>query len=324
MNTSIFHKKGWVLVFATLCGVLSGSSFPALKMFYRLMELDLQPYPYKMLFAGYRFLLASIFVIVFAFISGYSFQIKKKDWAFIGLLGVMQTTLQYGLFYVALSNITGIKGSILTTSGTFFTLLLAHFLHKNDRLSAKKVLGLLLGFGGVVMINLNKGSVNFEFQMSGEGFMLLAMFIGAVSVLVAKHLMKDINPVLVSGGQMLVGSLLLIAYSGNQIGRWMLPMQISSAILLIYLAFASATAFTLWCTLIKYNKLSAISIHKFQVPIWGVLLSTLLLSGESISITVMLSLALVALGIVFVNSDNLGLSQLQKQSKNRKEPIKNY
>jgi drug/metabolite transporter (DMT)-like permease len=63
--------------------------------------------------------------------------------------------LLYSFFYIGLSNTTGIKAAIITSSGSFFLVIISHYLFKNDKINIKKILGLLLGFTGVLLINLD-------------------------------------------------------------------------------------------------------------------------------------------------------------------------
>src|SRR5690625_4850409 len=66
------------------------------------------------------------------------------------IFGVVQTALQYIFFYNGLTKTSGMQGAILVSSGTFFTVLLAHFFYSNDRMNWQKTVGLIAGFGGII------------------------------------------------------------------------------------------------------------------------------------------------------------------------------
>ena len=72
-------------------------------------------------------------------------QFGRRTWGQMALLGLTQTSLQYLFFYLGLAHTTGVKSSIMNATGTFFSVLLAHFIYKNDRLSYNKVLGCVVG-----------------------------------------------------------------------------------------------------------------------------------------------------------------------------------
>lgn len=301
MSKILFKQPKWILIIATFSCFLWGSAFPSLKVGYEMLDLNNKIYSYKILFAGYRFFIASIMILGYAFMNRMIPRLSRKILLHLIAIGVLQTTIQYVLFYIGLSNTTGVKGSILIGTGTFFSLLLAHFYYHDDKLSINKVLGLIVGFSGVVIISLAKGKLDFGFQLTGEGFMILAAAVGAFSALYAKELTKELSPVIISGVQMLIGALLLIIISGNQIGYDAITFNQTSLVLLVYLAFISAVAFTLWYILIKHNKIGVISIYKFQIPIWGVVLSSIILPNETLSTSVIISLFLVVCGIILVN-----------------------
>jgi drug/metabolite transporter (DMT)-like permease len=55
----------------------------------------------------------------------------------------------------------------MNATGTFFSVLLAHFIYQNDKLSYNKTLGCVLGFAGVMVVNLNNGLMDFSFSLMG-------------------------------------------------------------------------------------------------------------------------------------------------------------
>lgn len=93
-----------------------------------MLEIARDNIPAQMLFAGYRFLLASVFLLLFAKLTGKSLAVSSlSHWRQISILGLTQTTVQYVFFYIGLAHATGVKASILNATGTFFSVLLAHF-----------------------------------------------------------------------------------------------------------------------------------------------------------------------------------------------------
>lgn len=303
MNTSIFEHKKWILLIATFACFLWGSAFPSLKIGYEVLDLNTKHYSYKILFAGYRFLIASFMILAFGFKTGLIPKMNRKIWMHLTVLGILQTTLSYVFFYIGLSNTTGVKGSILIGTGTFASIIFAHFYYQNDKLSVNRTLGLIIGFTGVIIVNLTKGQLDFGFKWTGEGFLIFSATVTAAAGIYAKELSKHISPVAVAGFQMLIGALFLISYGGHTIGYSAITFGGYTPLLLIYLAFISATAFTLWFTLIKHHKIGKISIFKFQVPIWGTMLSALILPDESVNLNALIALLFVAGGIILVNLD---------------------
>lgn len=297
-----FRSKKALAFWATASCLLWGSAFPVLKITNRLLELSDKPATYQILFAGYRFFLAGILTLLYAYLTKLSLRIERRNIPVLIKIGLVQTTIQYLFFYLGLFNTTGINGSIITATGTFFSVILAHFFYHNDSLSLKKALGLGLGFVGVLLATL-KGGTTLSFNWLGDGLIMLSSLLGAYSVILAKESSKDMNPVVVSGYQLALGALILIGAGGTLVGFETIRFSPVTGALLLYLSFLSAAAFAIWYTLLRHHPVSKVSIYKFQIPIWGVLLSALMLSNESLRPVLLISLLLVISGIVIVHQE---------------------
>ena len=115
------------------------------------------------------------------------------------------------------------------------------------------------------------------------------------------HLSAKVSPVLLSGWQFLLGGLTL-ALAGIALGGHWGTVSPASVGMLIYLALVSAVAYTLWGCLLKCNPVSRVTVFGFLTPVFGVLLSALLLRETSgLGGRTFLALALVCVGILLVN-----------------------
>lgn len=296
------QDKRAVPILATVCCLLWGSAFPVLKISNKLLGLVDQPVTSQILFAGYRFFLAGLMTLAFAKVMRLDLLINKKDWPMLLKIGFVQTTIQYLCFYFGLFNTTGINGSIIVSTGTFFAIILAHFHYKNDSLTVKKWLGLIIGFSGVLLANV-KGNTALSFNWLGDGLIMVSSFLGAYSLILAKESSHHMDPVVVSGYQMTLGSIILILTGGGLVGFDSIKFTWITGTLLLYLSFLSAAAFAIWYVLLKHHPISLVSINKFQIPVWGVLLSALFLPEESLRPILLLALAAVITGIFIVQGD---------------------
>lgn len=303
MNNNIFTNNILVPILALFACFLWGSAFPVIKISYEEMAIATDDIFSKMLFAGYRFFLASIFLFLWRIFSKRDKRIKisKDNIPFLAVLGIMQTTLQYFFFYNGLANTTGVKGSILTTLGTFFTVLISHFIYKNDKINRNKFWGLITGFLGVIIVNLNKGGLNFSFKFLGEGFIIISAVTSTIAFIMVKNSRHKIDRVLMAAYQMFIGSLLLIFIAVFAVHPLSLDFNLKAVLLIAYLAFVSAAGFGIWFNLIKHNKLGYISIYRFTIPISGSLLSALFLAEESINLYTIIALIMVSFGIIMIN-----------------------
>lgn len=298
--STIFTRREILFLCATLCTLLWGSSYPTIKSGYAMLEIARDNIPAQMLFAGYRFLLAGVFLLLLAKLSGKSVAVSSiAHWRKISILGLTQTTIQYVFFYIGLAHTTGVKASILNATGTFFSVLLAHFIYRNDRLTHSKVLGCLVGFIGVLVVNVNKGALDFDVSMQGEGFIVLAALTLAAASIYGKRISQHMDVLIMTAWQLAIGGVALMAL-GWSMGGTLGNFNWQSTLLLIYLALLSSTAFALWGTLLKYNPVGMVTAFNFLVPVFGVMLSAIFLGESIMEWKYLVALILVCGGIFLV------------------------
>ena len=302
-DKKIYADRKFVAIIATLCCLLWGSAFPAVKIGYELFNIDSEDIASKILFAGYRFLTSGIIVLIIAKVLGKNiFKMSRKDALGVSVLGITQTTLQYIFFYTGLANTTGVKGSIVYSTGTFFSVVLAHYVYKNDKLDMQKTIGCALGLIGVMIANFSSDLLNVAFSFNGEGFVIIAALIFSITAIYSKRLTKSIDVMVITGYNLFIGGLLLII-SGVVFGGRVNHFTVSSSTLLIYMALLSAVAFSFWTLLLKYNKVGKVSVFSFLNPIFGVILSSIVLGENILELKTIFSLLLVCLGIWIVNKE---------------------
>lgn len=294
-------NKYWVIIIALFCAVLWGSAFPVLKVSY--VELGISPDDRSaiIVLAGVRFFLASLLIFLLLVVGiRQSPKVERKILPQLFLLGLLQISLQYFFFYNGLAHTTGMKGAILSSAGIFFVVVLAHFVYVDDRLDWRKTIGLIAGFAGIILINSGK-HLSLDFSWQGEGFMLLSGLVTALGTILAKKISQKVHPFVLTAWQMLLGSLLLIAVGLPGLKPNAMVFTNKAWILLLYSAFLSATAFSLWYGLLKYNKAGEISVYKFMTPVSGAILSALFIPNERLTFNMFIALGLVALGVIIVN-----------------------
>lgn len=292
---------------AIFCNILWGTAFPALKIVYAEMDIVSSDLGGTITFISLRFLLAGLILLIFGlFTKAPLFNISLSQIVLIIILGLFNTTLQYFFFNIGVNNTPGIKASILGQVGIFFSVVLAHFVYKDDKLNFRKLLGLCLGFVGLILVNLNKGSEGLlYFTLLGEGFMILSGIVSSLSMFIAKKIGKELPSIVYTSWQMIIGSLLLLLV-GNLMGGRVSALHFTplSTVLFLYLALLSSVAFCLWYYILQYRKIGEISLYKFFVPVSGTLLTALFVPGEKLMSVYIVALILVSLGIIVVNKQN--------------------
>ncbi len=294
-----FTSKYGVFIAAVLCTALWGSAFPVIKLSYDVLNIGQGDTSQQVLFAGYRFFLAALLIFAFMLMMKRKVRYQKGTIKPLLSIGFFQTFFQYVLFYIGLSYSTGIQGAIIAGTISFFQIILAHFMYQDDKISVRKTIGLIVGFTGVVLVNITRGTFEFQYGF-GELCLTVAMISCAYGNILARNGAQKMNVIYLTAYQMLLGggALLLV---GVVFAGWM-PFQFTaySVGLLLYLAFLSSAGFVIWNNIMKYNFVGQVSMFLFLIPVFGVILSSLLLD-EVIHVFVILGLLFVASGIIIVN-----------------------
>ena len=298
----IFTKPVNVLLLSVLCTILWGSAYPCIKIGYELFDLSTNDIPSKLVFAGIRFFAAGLITLAICTFQHKKFVLPDRtNIKGIVVIGLVQTFLEYLFFYISLSHTTGVKGSILNSSTSFFVVILAHIFYKNDKITPQKLVGCIVGFGGIIMININGISTqSLGFNFLGDGMMLLAALSFAFGSLLSKNLSQKSDPIMVTGYQLGIGGILLILV-GLATGGTLTRVTLPGMLLLSYMSLLSAAAFSVWTILSKFNKISKIAVYNFLTPVFGALLSALFLGENLFTLNNMAALVLVCIGIYIVN-----------------------
>ena len=291
-------KTPVVVFLAMICCLLWGSAFACIKIGYKLFNIESKDTMSQILFAGNRFILAGIMVIVTFSIMNKKI-IKPAQPERIATLSLLQTVLQYVPFYVGLAHTTGVKAAIIVGANVFIAILVSSLLYKLEKLTAVKIAGCILGFSGIIVINLG-GLSGVSFNFLGDGFIFLCTCAYAFSSVYMKRYSETEDPVMLSGWQFVFGGAVLTVIGflmGGRLGH----MSAKAFLMLLYLAFVSAAAYSLWAVLLKHNPVSKVAIFGFMNPVCGVLLSTILLDEKGIfGVQGIAALILVCSGIFIV------------------------
>lgn len=321
-------------IIALLCCFLWGSAFPGIKIGYGIFGIGGDQSGLQIIFAGVRFALAGFLALVIGSIS-YGRVLLPKKGSFLPILHLcfLQTVIQYFFFYLGLGKTSGVKASIIEALNVFVALFVACVLYKQEKLNRNKIIGSILGFVGVFVVEI-WGNTGVESTAGGIGIGELFVFVSTVayafsSVYLRRYSKREL-PFVLSGYQFLLGGIVLVAVGcimcfafpeccgatmeGFSGGMRLLASislikngicSLSGGLIIIYLAMVSAVAYSLWGVLLKYNPVSKVAVYGFTNPIFGVLLSGLLLGEmEQLHMGILaLALILVCIGTVMAQKD---------------------
>ncbi len=299
MLQNILKNKKSAYFIALLCTLLWGTAFPFIKLGYSSFAIADDDTGTKLLFAGFRFAAAGVMVLAVVWIKEKRFPVlQKSDVLPVTSLALVQTAAQYIFTYIGIGFTSGTNTSIITACASFFTVLSAPLFFKNDRLGGAKLAGCALGFAGVLAIN--RGAQVSTDTLFGDVMILFSTISAAAGNLLSKKIARNRSPFRVTAYQLLIGGCVMTAI-GFLCGGSLRFDNFKSLFILLWLAFVSAAAFALWTGLLKYHPASKICIFNLLVPVFGTVLSGLLLGENVFRIETAVSLALISAGIVFVN-----------------------
>lgn len=290
-------KKPWfAAVGAVICTALWGSAYPVIK--YSYAQLNIESTADKLAFAGVRFLLAGLMVFTAAWIvRRRPPMIPKKLFGGAVIYGAVQTGLMYILNYIGVAHTSATKTSILTAASAFFAVLFAPLFFREERLTALKAIGVVIGFSGIIAVNTSglDGGVSFL----GEGLVLLATVLNTAGGFIGKRVARG-RVFEMTAYQLMIGAALILAVALPMGGGFVLTTE--SILLTLYLAFVSAAAFSLWTALLTHHEAGRILVFNLLIPVFGALWSYLILGERQIFDPMyLLSIVLVICGIFLVN-----------------------
>lgn len=296
---NLIKEKKWAIIFSLMAMLLWGSAIPLIKLTY--IEAGILPNDPggKIFIAGIRFFMAGLLTYIYFFIfNRQKVERDKINYKFIIILALIQTTLQYSSYYIGLSNTLGSLAAVIQASNAFITVIISVILIADEKFTKRKVAALIIGSIGIIIINL-KDAGNFHFKLTGEGFILIATTLNALASVLIRKYGRDQNSFLMTGTQFLLGATPLIIFGALSHTS---PVNVSLKffLMLCYGAFISATSFTIWTSVLQRHSASEFGIYKLFIPIFGTILSVLVL-GEELTIYIILGLIFVLLGAVVLN-----------------------
>lgn len=296
----MLKNKKFAIIFSIFAMFLWGSAIPTIKTTYLELGIGASDTGQKILVAGIRFFMAGIITLIYFLIFDKNYKdFKKLDWKFVIILGLIQTSIQYLFYYIGLSNTFGVKSSIIQAANSFIVVIFSALLLPEDKINSKMILALVIGTIGIIITNTGKPIGGQAMKLTGEGFIIVSTSVNALCTVLVRKYGKGMNGYLLTGLQFFVGSIILIIVGRSLSGGW-ISFTSKAAILLVYAAFISATAFTIWTLVLQKHSANEFGIYKLFIPLFGSILSVIVL-GEVFTLRLALGMVLVLSASLILN-----------------------
>ncbi len=251
--------------------------------------------------ACFRFAMASVAISLWALFTSKEFRLKQGQAKHVFLLTLIFVG-QISLYNVGLKFTHASRGTLLSNLQPFFVLLLAHFFIPGDRITLKKILGIVCGFIGVSFILFQKEGVSAELK-TGDLLTLASVGLWAVNAVYTKKILAGFKPFHL----VLYPGILSIPFFFIEALIWDDPMVkvVTWGVIfsMLYQGIVTASiGFVVWMELL--NRYGAVAMHSyvFILPVAGVFFGGLVLGEPVVSGHILLSLFFIVLGIVVVHS----------------------
>lgn len=286
------NNKTWFLVI--FLGFIWGSSF----LFTEILLNYINP----VLIVFFRVSLASIILIIYVlFFTNLKFNLSKEILLIFFTMGLLNNVIPFLLIAYAQETITGGLASILNANTSFFTIFLASLFLKHEKLTSYRLLGILIGIIGVVVIvgleNLSEFK-NFNF---GIVLMLFSCLSYSFAGIFAKTKLTNIHPTISATGMLSMSTIILfpfiIVYNGNEL------ININSTVLYYSCMFAficTVLAYFLYFKILETNGAGNLLICTIIIPPSSILLNAFFIN-EIIKIHELIGLIIITLGLIILD-----------------------
>lgn len=298
-KTSIFQRPVWVIIFALTAAIAWGWAYPLIKLGFNEFDITTEMTGSKMLFAGIRFTISGLIILAISALTKRSLQVRHtKDWGYILLFALLNTTIHYACFYIGLSHSEGSRAAILNSLGVFILVLLACLFFKSDKLTTRKIIGCAIGFIGILTLNLN-GDESGQFTWLGDGMIILNALCSAFAGLMTRGLGKRVDVFAGTGYSLAIGGALLVI-PGLLMNGTLPSITGAGMVILALLICISSLGFTLYNKLLSCNPVGKIAIFNSLIPVVGAITSCLCLH-EPFYGKYVIAACMATIGIYIIN-----------------------
>ena len=275
-KVSIFQRPVWVALFALTAATAWGWAYPLIKLGFGEFGITQEMTASKMLFAGVRFTLSGLIVLAIALSKGLSLRVNKPSgWGYLVGYALLNTTIHYAFFYIGLSHSEGARAAILNSLGVFTLVLLACAFFKSDKLTPAKIIGCVVGFTGIMVLNIGGGAGS-GFTFMGDGMIILNAVCSAFAGLMTRGLGRRANVFVATGYSLAIGGALLML-PGLLLGGTLPSITAAGVGILFLLICISTLGFTLYNKLLSCNPVGKVAIFNSLIPVVGAVTSCLCL-----------------------------------------------
>jgi drug/metabolite transporter (DMT)-like permease len=288
-------KEWWLLI---ILSVFWGGSF----FFVEVALLDFQPFTLVFL----RIAIAALILVGVVYLTGKRMPASFKTWGGYVVMGMLNNAIPFSLIVWGQTRIESGVASILNATTPIFTVLLAHFLTADERLTTKKIMGVLIGFIGVYLMMKPELADGFSWRGLGQAAVLGGAVSYSFAAIFGKRF-KDIPAVVNSAGMLICSSIIMLPLVIIIDSPWSVRPSFEALSALLGIAIIStAIAYLLYFHLLATAGATNVLLVTFLIPISALLLGVGML-GEVIKVLEYAGMGCIFLGLIIIDGRALNL-----------------
>lgn len=250
-----------------------------------------------------RVALAALFLVVVLRLAGQTMPRDKRVWAAFFGMGLLNNVLPFSLIVWGQQHIASGVASILNASTPLFTVIVAHLFTSDEKMTANRLFGVIVGFVGVaVMIGADAAQAlgaNIAAQLACLAAAISYAFAGVYG---RRFRAMGVAPLATAAGQVTASSLMLIPLMLLIDQPWTLPAPGATAIaaLIGVAALSTALAYVLYFRILATAGATNLLLVTFLIPVSAILLGVLVLN-ETLAPKHLAGMALIGLGLAAID-----------------------
>lgn len=253
-------------------------------------------------FAGIRFIMAGL--IILPFTTGWKeyFRMISENRVLVFWTSLLQTVVNYSLFYLGLNLIPGALGALIAGSVPLFIAVVAAMMHKEDPLTGGKMATVVGGISGVFLITIGRQALHLGNITEVIGVLMVvgANLAAAFANVIISMKGKSINPLVLSSSSLFLGGcfiyILSVFFEDVPSG----PRPTEYWVSLAWLTVMASAAFSIWYIVLRRPgvKVSEINLWKFIIPGAGGIISWLVIPGENPDILTFAGILMITISLI--------------------------
>ena len=245
-----------------------------------------------------RIFLGALLIVIICLLKNIKIEAFSKDWYWFAIIGFVNLVIPFFLIAYGVQKIQSNLAAILMSTTPLSSAILAHFFTKSEKINFTKIIGVMVGFAGIIILfsdNILINNENFFYAfmiLVGSTFYVIG---GILTLKISSKKNENLTSSILIWGALIIFPI-MVYYEQP----WKLVPRLDSTISLIYLGvFPTGIAWLIRFHILKKNGLVFHSQVAYLIPIFGVILGYIFLK-EVITLKVLIALLAVVIGFYFV------------------------